>query len=296
LRLPELTVHEPADLESAWQLLRDLGPEARLMAGGTDLLVDLKTGRASTPAIISLGRIRSLAGIERDRGGTGRGLRIGALTTIAELERAAQLTGPYAIIREAAREMAAPQVRNLATVGGNLASAVPCADLPPVLGVLDASIVLSSAGSARVMPLLDFFAGPRQTFREPQEILTAVLVPAPPPRFGAAYARLALREGNAIAVASVGAALSLDDEGAITRARIMLGAVAPIPRRADEAALALVGGTLAGGLEQAVAQAMRAASPISDIRGSAAYRREMVGVLTRRALITAQARAQEALP
>lgn len=296
MHLAELTVHEPTELEAAIGLLRRFGPSARPLAGGTDLLVDLKVGRLAVDHLVSLRRIPGLSGIEATPSAKdgATGLRIGALTTIAELESSPLLAGPLAIIREAAAEMAAPQVRNAATVGGNLASAVPCADLPPVFGVLDAAVVLSSSGHARTVPMSEFFSGPRQTVRMDHELLTAVEIPPPPARFGAAYARLALRDGNAIAVASVAASLWLDDQEAIAGLRMMLGAVAPIPKPISGGTL--VGARLTDVLGRAANLAMAAAEPISDLRASAAYRREMVGVLAGRAITTAYRRAMESEP
>ena len=281
-------LHEPADLQHAVEILRRFPGEARLLAGGTDLLVDLKTARIATRHVISLHRIANLSAIERRSG-----LRIGALTTIAQLENSTLLTGPYAVLREAARQMASPQIRNAATIGGNIASAVPCADLPPVLGVLNASLILWSPQGQRQVPLTEFFTGPRATVRRDDEILCAIVVQTPPPRFGAAYERFSLRDGNSIAVASVAASLVLDEAGSISACRLMLGSVAPIPKRAVEAEASLVGLHLDEGIEQAVFQAVAATQPITDLRGSAEFRRTLVGVLTRRALITAHQRASE---
>jgi carbon-monoxide dehydrogenase medium subunit len=193
---------------------------------------------------------------------------------------------------DATRQMAAPQVRNLATVGGNIASAVPCADLPPILIALNASVVLWSPRGERAVPLDQFFTGPRQTVRRDDEVLTAVLVPNPPPRFGAAYARFALRDGNAIAVAAVAASLLLNVDGTIRDARIVLGAVAPVSLPAHDAAKLLVNAPPSDeSFQRAATAAMAAAQPISDVRGSAEFRRELVGVLTKRSLQSARERA-----
>ncbi len=282
-------LHEPADLQEAAQYLRQYLDDSRLLAGGTDLLVDLKTARVEARHVISLHRITNLRTIE-NRGD----LRIGALTTVAQLENSPRLTGAFTVLREAARQMASPQIRNSATVGGNIASAVPCADLPPVLGVLNASLTLWSPKGERQIPLTEFFSGPRATARREEEILTTIVVPQPPPRFGAAYARFSLRDGNSIAVASVAASLALDGHGAISACRLMLGAVAPIPKRAVQAEQSLAGLTLVHGINDAIALATQAAEPITDLRASADYRRALVGILTRRALTTAHQRAREA--
>lgn len=266
-------------------------PDARLLAGGTDLLVDLKTGRVSARHLVSLNRVEGLRGIAEAT----EGLRIGALTTITELTRSALVGTQYAPILDAARQMAARQVRNLATVGGNITAAVPCADLPPILTAMNATLTLWSPGGEREVKLEAFFTGPRETVRREDEVLTAVQVPAQPPRFGAAYARFAQRDGNAIAVAGVAASLLLDDGGAVARARVVLNAVAPIPKLVGAAGAALDGHPPEESAFQAAASAARdAAEPISDARGSAEFRRELVQVLALRALREAFDRAKEA--
>ncbi|MBM4108038.1 MAG: xanthine dehydrogenase family protein subunit M [Phycisphaerae bacterium] len=300
MHLPDVTIHHPASLAEASATLRRLGPRARALAGGTDLVVDLKTRRVDADHLVSLARVPHLRGVERAplgapaNGDLAGALRIGALTTIAQLDRSPELRGSLSALREATRDMAATQVRHTATVGGNIAGAVPCADLPPVLLVLGAWVEIASDSGTRTLPLVSFFTGPRQTLLAPGELLTAILVPPPPTRTGAAYARFSLREGNAIAVASVAAAVTVDDAGRIARASLALGAVAPVPRlvelppgpeRSDDDAIA-----------DAARRAVAASDPINDIRGSAEYRRELVRVLAGRAMRSALERAREARP
>lgn len=298
MHLPDLELHECDSVEQASALLFRYGPAARILAGGTDLLVDLKTGRTRVEHLVSVKRVAALRGItlESDNGTTGAGdcLRIGAATTIEELDASPLVRRHFPPLREATREMATLQVRNLATVGGNLASAVPCADLPPILIVLGATVELWSPGGPRVVPLERFFVGPRQTAMRPGELLLAVRVPLMRAGLGAAYARFALRSGNAIAVASVAAGLALDSDDTIAGACIVLGAVAPTPAVAGPAAEVLVGRPAGDdAFELAAAIARRCALPISDIRGSAEFRRELVEVLARRALAAAAQRARE---
>jgi CO/xanthine dehydrogenase FAD-binding subunit len=291
LYLPDIELHEATTLVEAHALLASYAPDARLLAGGTDLLVDLKTGRVTTRHLISCGRIEALHGVTAME----RGLRVGALTTITQLDRAIAGQDRYAALREATRQMASPQIRNIATVGGNIASAVPCADLPGPLIAMHATVLLSAAQGDREVALDKFFVGPRQTVRRDDEVLTAVIVPQPPPGFGAAYARFALREGNAIAVAAVAASLLLESDQTVRQARIVLGAVAPIPVLVEPAGAALVGRVPSeDAFDQAAQAAMQAAAPISDVRGSAEYRRTLIGVLTGRALQAALRRAKEA--
>jgi carbon-monoxide dehydrogenase medium subunit len=289
--LPDVELHQATTLAEAQALLTSYGPDVRLLAGGTDLLVDLKTGRVSVRHLVSCSHIAALRGVTQSQ----RGLRVGALTTIAQLDQAIAGQSRYAVLLDATRQMAAPQIRNIATVGGNIASAVPCADLPGPLTAMNASVVLSSARGEREVALDKFFVGPRQTVRRDDEVLVAVIVPNPPPRFGAAYARFALREGNAIAVAAVAASLVLGTDGTIREPRVILGAVAPVPLWAEAAV-----GELSGvaptdeAFARAGAAAAAAAQPISDVRSSAEYRRTLIGVLTPRALRTALCRAKEA--
>ncbi len=288
--LPDVELHQAINLDEAGSLMARYAPDARLLAGGTDLLVDLKTGRVSARHLVSLNRLDALRGVSK----TGVGLRIGALTTVTRLACSPWVRTGYEAILDAALQMAARQIRNMATVGGNIACAVPCADLPPILTAMNASVTLWSATGEREVPLETFFTGPRQSVRRDDEVLTAVRVPEPPRGFGAAYARFAQRDGNAIAVAGVAASLLLDADGAVREARVVLNAVAPVPKLVREA-----GDVLAGrppeeeAFRAAAAVAREAAEPITDVRGSAELRRELVEVLTRRALRSALARAGE---
>lgn len=287
MHVPTLEVHPASTLEEASALLGRFSPDVRLLAGGTDVLVDLKSARYAVGHLVALGAVKSLRGIAQRDGG----LRIGALTTITELDRSPLIAGAYAALRDATSQMATPQVRNAATVGGNVAGAVPCADLPPVLIALNATGLLWSGTGERTVAVADLIIGPRRTILRGDELLAAIEVPAPPARFGAAYARFGLREANAIAVAGVAAAVALNDDGTVASARIALCAVAPVPKLVKSAAAALFGRVLdEAACVQAAAAASAEAEPISDLRGSADYRRKLVGTLTRRALMAARQR------
>ena len=288
--IPDVELYQPEALEEAASLMARLTPDARLLAGGTDLLVDLKTGRVSAHHLISLHRIKELRGIQE----TPAGLHIGALTTVAELGCSVAVRERYTPILDAALQMAAAQVRNLATVGGNISSAVPCADLPPILTAMNATVTLWSPAGERNVPLESFFTGPRSTVCRGDEILTAIHVPELPPRFGAAYARFAQRDGNAISVAAVAASLLLAEDGTVTETRVVLNAVAPVPKFVPEAGEPLIDRLPEDEAFQAVAIIARdAAEPITDLRGSADFRRNLVEVMTRRALQSALQRAKE---
>ncbi len=289
--IPEVELHEAATLEEATGLMGRYAPSARLLAGGTDLLVDLKVGRVRVDHLVSINRIAALKGVSL----TETGLRIGALATITQLDRSAIVRERFAPLLDATSQMAALQIRNVATVGGNVVSAVPCADLPPILTVMNASALIWSATGERTVALDSFFVGVRQTVLQRDEVLTAILVPSQPRGFGAAYARFALREGNAIAVAGVAASLQLDDDRIVQDARVALGAVSPTPKLVESAKALLVGQPPDDdAFTRTGKAAMEAAQPICDIRGSAAFRREIVAVLTRRALAAARQRAGDA--
>jgi carbon-monoxide dehydrogenase medium subunit len=291
MHIPDVELHQATTLDEAASLMARHSPDARLLAGGTDLLVDLKTGRVTVGHLVSLNRIDELRGISK----TETGLRIGALTTITELTESTAVREDFTPILDAASQMAARQIRNMATVGGNVSCAVPCADLPPILTSMKATLRLWSPSGEREVPLEEFYTGPRETHRRDDEVLTAVHVPEPPPDFGAAYARFAQRDGNAIAVAGVAASLLLDEQRAVREARVILNAVAPTPKLVRGAEQALVGNPPDDEAFLTAARAARnAAEPITDARGSADFRRELVEVLTRRALRGALARAGEA--
>lgn len=286
--IPAVEFHQARTLSQAFDLLRACGPSARLLAGGTDLLVDLKAKRVTTDHVISITRVGELKGISR----AGGGLRIGALSTITELDESPSLAGGFESIRDATRRMAVLQVRNVATVGGNLASAVPCADLPPIFIVLNARARIASPEGQRELPVNEFVVDVRKTALGRNEILSSVTVPKPPPRFGAAYERFGLREGNAIAVAAAAAGLRLAADGTIETAIIVLGAVSPIAKIAPRSSAIVQGKRPSDDLFARAGEAARGeAEPISDVRGSASFRRDLVAVLVQRALARAVQRA-----
>lgn len=288
--MADVELHEAKTLDEAAALMARLGSDARLLAGGTDVFVEMRSGRLTTKNFVAIGRIAELRGISERDGG----VRIGAMTTITEVNRSALIRDRAGAILDASRKMAAPQIRNMATVGGNIVSAVPCADMPPILMVMRSTVVLWSASGERVVPIESFFVDVRQTDVQVGEILTAVDVPAQPGGFGAAFERFALREGNAISVAGVAASLQLDESGVVSDARLALAAVAPIPKLAVKAAELLIGRPPDDeSFERAGRAAMAAAEPICDVRGTADFRRELVGVLTKRALHIALGRAKE---
>jgi carbon-monoxide dehydrogenase medium subunit len=281
--------HRPANLAEASALSEQLGVGAAFFAGGTELLPDYQRGRETAAHLIALDGIRELHGIVVD----GDTLRIGALTTVAKLASSPLVASWLPALGEAARSIGSPQIRSRATVGGNFCRAVSCADLPPAAIAGGARLRLSSRAGERVIDAQEFFVASRRTVLAHGEVLVEVLVPARMAASGTSFQRFAHRRGMAVAVASVAARVTLDD-GRISAATIALGAVAPVPLVVDEAQSLLVGERPSASLFRRVATACaEAAQPISDIRGSADFRRALVGVLAGRALEQATARARE---
>jgi CO/xanthine dehydrogenase FAD-binding subunit len=289
MELSDAEFHEASTLGEALDLMARFGTEACLLAGGTDVLVDVKRGRFRAAHVVSLSRIASLRGVVSEDDG----IRIGALTNINQLADSAVINERFSAILDATRKMAGPQVRNMATVGGNLCNANRCADLPPIFMAMNAHVILWSRAGQRDLPLDAFFVDEKLTAIRTGEVLTEILIPYPPKGFGAAFARFSLRGSNAIAVAGVAAGLVLDANGIVRRARLGLSAAAPMPILMEVPAALLVGHPLDEvSLARAAAAAVEASHPISDIRGQADFRQALVGSLTRTALVKARKRAQ----
>jgi carbon-monoxide dehydrogenase medium subunit len=278
----------PASVDECLRMLAERGPEAKLVAGGTDLLPQLKNGQLKPACVVDLSGVERLRSLEPANGG---GLRIGAAVTARTLERDPGVRARYPALAEGGALVGSVQIRNLATVGGNLCNAAPSADMAPPLLALDAEAVIAGPRGTRRTPLAAFFTGVRRTVLAPDELLIELVVPAPGPRSGGHYLRHTPRRELDIAVVGVASQLTLAD-GVCARARIALAAVAPTPVRATAAEQALEGQPVtAERLERAASLAAEAARPISDQRGSADFRRHLVRVLTRRTLTRALERA-----
>ncbi len=285
--LSEIRFHSPQSLAEVFKLLGEL-KKARIVAGGTDLIVDIKQGLREARDIISLHKIEELKGIEKKD----KKIRIGAMVTVQDIISSSLIDQYIPALVGAARSMASYQIRSMATIGGNISSAVPSADLPPSLITAEATVELQCSESSREVSLSEFFRGPRETICKSGELLTFIFVPFPPPNTGISYQKFALREANALAVASVASRLTLKD-GKIDRAAIVLGAVAPTPVEALKASEFLSGKEPSQSLfEEASLMAKEEAKPISDIRGSIWYRKELIQILTVRALNIALFRTQ----
>lgn len=284
---PPFQYFAPKTLDEALALLDRHGPEAKVLAGGQSLIPLLKLRLASPPYLIDLNRIEGLAYIRENDGF----LRIGALTREADLEAADLIRSRYPIIHDTAQVIADPLVRNLATVGGNLAHGDPANDHPATLLALGAQVLARGPQGERTIPLADFFKGVFTTALQPNEILTEIQVPLPPPVSGGAYLKVERKVGD-FAIAAVAAFVVLQD-GLCQRAGIALTNVGPTPIVATEAQESLRGKPPdEEAIRQAAQLAAQAAQPTSDLRGSAEYKRDLVRVLTVRALHRARERAR----
>ena len=271
----------PDTLEEVVTLLGRFNGRASLLAGGTDLLVEIKEHLRRPDYVINLKKIPGLAGLSYDET---TGLHIGALATVREVEVSPIIRQRYAGLAQAARELASIQVRQRATIAGNICRASPSADTPPPLIADKAQVKIFGPSGERTVPLEEFFIGPGRTILARDEIVVEISVPSPPPHTGKVYIKHGRRKAMELATVGVAVTLTLT-HGLCQEARIVLGAVAPTPIRAAGSEDLLRGRYID---DQAVTEAARAAMatarPISDVRSSAEYRREMVGVLTARAI------------
>ncbi|MEX2650487.1 MAG: xanthine dehydrogenase family protein subunit M [Alphaproteobacteria bacterium] len=276
--LPRFELIEPDTLAEAVAALAGPGEPPALLAGGTNLLVDMRNRFAGPARLVRLDRVAELKGIEI---GEAR-VRIGSLTTISDLLRREEMETVAPSLVHAARVFAGHMVRNTATVGGNVCYGSPAADMVPPLLSLDASIGLASARGERSLPLGDFLLDYKRTARRPDEVLSAIEWPRPPTGSANLFRKLGLRKGDAITIVGVAVTIGAED-GRCSLARIALGAVAPTVLRAEEAERVLVGEALSPAkVAQAARRAAAACRPIDDLRASASYRRHTVEVLVRR--------------
>lgn len=282
----------PESLPEALSLLQERGEEGRALAGGTDLVVQVKEGgKIPTPSyLVSLRRLPELRGIdfsERD------GLRIGATVTMTEAAESAPVRERYRALADGAEIVGSIQTMNMATIGGNVCNAAPSADTAPPLLTYEAVAVIAGPKGERDVPIEEFWLGPNQTALQQGELLRELRLPAPPANTGGVYVRQTPRKQMDIAVVGVAVLLTLGQGDRIERARIALAAVAPTPIRARKAEAALEGKAASEALfAEAAETATSEASPIGDVRGSAQFRRHLVQVTTERCLQEAAQRAR----
>jgi len=291
--LPEFEYFAPKDIREACRLLQEHGGRAKVMAGGTDLLVHMKHRTLIPQYVIGLKHLSDLGFVEYSED---RGLRIGALATHQSVAESPIIKERFGALGGACSKVGTPQIRSMGTVGGNLCNGSPSSDSAPPLIALNAAVRLLGVGGERVIPLEAFFVGPGETALRAGEILTEIQVPSPPLRTKLTYVKLPARTRVDMAAVSAAVLVTLDSKNEICQdIRIVLGAVAPIPLRARRAEEVLRGKKIEDQLIQQTAQrASEEAQPISDIRSSADYRREMVTVLTKQAIGQALGQAPSA--
>ncbi len=273
----------PFALKDALALLERYGEQARVLAGGTDLIVQMKSGRAGPAAVIDVKNLTELKRMEWKDNDT---LFIGAAVPLSRVAAWPELKARFGILYDACSMIGSFQLRNRGTVGGNVCNAAPSADSIPPLLCLNARAVIASSKGMRIVPLDGFFRGPGKTNLASNELLLGIEVPAPPCRSAGVYLRHTPRVDMDIAVVGVAGFLVLEDNGPVCQeARIALGAVAPTSIRVPAAEAVLKGQAITGQMiAETAAKAAELAKPISDVRGSAEYRQEMVKILTTRAL------------
>ena len=269
--------YKPRSLSEAWEL-KEKVRDARFIAGGTDVMVGIKNGELSPSALISLRSIPALDSIEINGG-----IRIGALTTISDLIHHSALRDNYPVVVEAAKRLGSVQIRNVATIGGNLCNSSPCADMALPLLVLEAKVRLQTAKESREMPLNEFFKGPGKTCLTSDEILTDILLGPSRQNSKATF----LKKGRVkmdLAIASVAVLLEMEGKRC-SKARLAAGSAAPVPLRLLKVEALLEGTTIS---KELLAKAQQLAAenvaPITDIRATKEYRQEIVGIYVRRAL------------
>jgi aerobic carbon-monoxide dehydrogenase medium subunit len=279
--------HAPSTIDEATALLSKLGEDAKVLSGGQSLIPLMKLRLASPAHLVDINAIPGLSGIREADGF----LRIGALTRESDLEESEIVRTRYPLLHDTSKVIADPIVRNLATIGGNLAHGDPANDHPATMLALGAEIVAVGPKGERRMPIATFFTGPFETGLKPNEILVEIRVPVPPARSGGAYLKLERKVGD-FATAAVAVQVTLGANGACEQAGIGLTNVGLTPIKATKAEASLKGKALdESAIKQAAELAAQAAEPSADLRGSVEYKKDLVRVLTARALRKAVERA-----
>lgn len=285
----EFSYEAPRTLAEAIKLLSDHGQDARPLCGGTDIIIQMRAGLRRPTHLVDVKQVPELRELRYD---AATGLRLGAAVPCVEVYENADVTRHYPGLAEAAHLIGSLQIQNRASVGGNLCNASPAADTTPALIALRAKARIAGPKGEREVPVEEFCTAPGRTVLGPGELLVQLLIPPPAPRSSDAYLRLIPRNEMDIAIVGVGAAVTLDSDK-VKAARVALAAVAPQPLFVPQAGEALAGKKLDdAAIDTAARAAMDASSPIDDMRGTAEYRRHVVGVLTRRALKLAAERAR----
>ncbi len=291
--ISDFSFHKPKSLQEAFSL-NDSCENSAFLAGGTDLLVEMKQGMRHHDHIISLNQIGELQGINEKDGE----LTMGALTTHSSVVKSQLLIEKYFVLTEAAAEIGSEQVRNVGTIGGNLCTGASCCDVGPALMALDAEVEIMSSESKRRILVKDLFANHKETCLTENEILSQVILKSPKEGSGAAFKKFGLRDASSISVVSACTRVTIEKDICIDCC-IVIGAVGPTPIISSTAAEYIIGLPLSEltlgseKIKEAGKMAALDALPIDDIRGSANYRRQLVDTLTKRAIVDAAKRAKQ---
>jgi len=277
--LCEFDYYAPKTKSEALELAEKLGTKAKLMAGGTDLIIQLKESMITTEAIIDIGSLEELRGIKCE---AGKGAEIGACTTIAEIEFSKDLKAKYGALAYAAGELGGASVRMAATIGGNCCHSSPAAETPASLVAYGAKVVLSSKKGDRELPVEDFITGNRKNELQPGEIATKFILPEPAPKSACKYGYIGLRNAMEIDAANMAVNITLDGDK-IKDVKLVMGSVYLRPLISEAVPALLKGQVLTEELIQKVGEAAQSeAKPITDVRASAEYRKDVIGALARR--------------
>lgn len=290
--LSNFQYHAPKTKAEVLDLLSDIGDKSKMLAGGTDLIIMLKEKMIETENLINIGDVEELAGIKF----TENGVEIGACTKIADIENSKELAVKYGALVHAAGELGSYQVRTMATLGGNISHSSPAGETPTPLAALNASVVIESKRGERVVKAEDFILGNRKNVLEKDEMLTKFIIPTPADNSATVYGYIGLR--NAMEIDAVNMAVNIELEGdkkTIKSVKLVMGSVSPKPIVSEAVPEVIVGKVLSDELIEKVGQAaMGEAKPISDVRASAEYRKDVVGALARRLTKEAYDKAMEA--
>ena len=282
MRLHPFRLAEPESLPEAIDALGRLDGEVRLVAGGTALVAMIRLGLVKPDHLVSLHRVPALTLIRVDDGS----LELGAMATHADIEHSRVVRDGWPLLADAVRRVATPAIRTSGTIGGNLAYAEAASDPAPALLCLGAEVRVAGRRGSRTVPIGQFFRGFYEAALEPGEIVTAVRIPPPPARAQGSYIKFTSRSAEDKPLVGVAALVTLDASGRCVETRIGLGGAAPTPIRAERAERTLRGEALTDAAARAAAEAAaQEADPLSDLMGSADYRREMIRVWVRRLLV-----------
>ena len=282
--------HTPSSLEEAFALLERHGDDARVMAGGTALILQMKQRFAQPGHVISLRGIPGLSSIETVANSGTNAVRVGALCTQRQVETSPVIQETVPLVAETFRRVATPRIRNMGTIGGGLVHGDPNQDPPPSLIALGASVELTSSAGQRVVPVEDLFIDYYETDVQPGEIMTSILIPAAPAGSGSVYLKFLPRTADDYGTVNVAAVVSKEQDGTCQDVRIVLGAAGVTPIRAKDAEDALRGKPLTDeNIRAAAALVKDAVDPLEDFRGSAEYKTDMAEVFARRAVRQAMA-------